>query len=131
MKLTLTREPSNDVCTFGILTAPSFPAMQTLEDVVRDVKIKGETAIPAGTYRVIINWSNRFKKHMPLLLDVPNFQGVRIHTGNVDGDTEGCILVGMGRGKNSIVSSRAAYDILFAKLQAALSAGNTCLITIQ
>jgi hypothetical protein len=66
----------------------------TLEDVQRDVKIAGETAIGWGKYKLIVNMSNRFKKRLPLLLDVPNFAGVRIHGGNTELDTEGCILVG-------------------------------------
>jgi hypothetical protein len=91
----------------------------TLEDVERPVKIKAETAIPKGTYKVIINQSNRFKRLMPLLLNVPNFEGVRIHAGNTNHDTEGCILVGQSRNKNYIGQSRKAYEKLFKKMQAA------------
>jgi hypothetical protein len=91
----------------------------TLEDIERPVKIKAETAIPKGTYKVIINQSNRFKRLMPLLLNVPNFEGVRIHSGNTNHDTEGCILVGQTRNKNYIGQSRKAYAKLFKKMQAA------------
>ena len=67
----------------------------TLEDSVRPkgVKIKGITAIQAGEYDMILSVSARFKRKMPLLLNVPNFEGIRIHGGNSHEDTDGCILV--------------------------------------
>lgn len=91
----------------------------TLEDVERPVKIQNQTAIPKGKYKVIINQSVRFKQLMPLLLNVPNFTGVRIHSGNHKDNTEGCILVGRTRSVDFIGNSRAAYRQLFAKLQKA------------
>ena len=67
----------------------------TLEDEKRadDKKVHGETCIPAQTYKFIINKSTRFKRDMVLLIDVPNFEGVRIHGGNTAKDTHGCPLV--------------------------------------
>jgi len=67
----------------------------TLEDKVRinEPKIEGKTAIPAGIYKIAINFSNHFKRDMIEILSVPNFEGVRIHGGNTHRDTEGCILV--------------------------------------
>jgi hypothetical protein len=87
----------------------------TLEDVIRPegVKIKHETAIPAGKYQVVIAWSNRFQKHMPRLIDVPMFDGILIHSGNTNAHTSGCILVGRKRGEASIAESRAAFAALF------------------
>jgi hypothetical protein len=75
------------------------------------------TAIPAGTYEVVINFSERFRRPLPLLLNVPNFTGVRIHPGNTDEDTEGCILVGKAKQPDLIGESRVAFEGLFTKLQ--------------
>jgi hypothetical protein len=119
MQITIKRLHKTDTSTIGELLIDGVFECYTLEDVERPIKIKAETAIPKGTYKVIINQSNRFKRLMPLLLNVPNFEGVRIHAGNTNHDTEGCILVGQTRNKNYIGQSRKAYEKLFKKMQAA------------
>lgn len=121
MELTLIREPSTARSTPGKLLVDGVFECFTLEDIVRPKKIPGETAIPAGTYKVIINMSNRFKRLLPLLLNVPGFEGVRIHTGNTDKDTEGCILVGTTRSTDFVGNSRVAFGSLFPRMQAASS----------
>jgi Family of unknown function (DUF5675) len=101
----------------------------TLEDPQRElgVKIYGNTAIPKGTYTVIWNKSTRFSKEkgkdvfMPLLLDVPGFSGVRIHSGSFPADTLGCILVGYNKGKDFINGSRDAIKALYPLIQKAAS----------
>lgn len=117
MKLTLKRNPSSEKSTQGELFYNGIHQCWTLEDVVRDKKIYAQTAIPAGTYEVVISYSNRFKRLLPLLLNVPNFTGVRIHSGNTAQDTEGCILVGNKKGADSVLESRAAFNALFAKMK--------------
>jgi hypothetical protein len=89
-----------------------------LEDTVRapGVKIQNETAIPAGRYRVIVDWSNRFRKFAFHILDVPNFSGIRIHSGNTDQDTDGCLLVGQERSLNAVLLSHNAFVALWDKL---------------
>jgi hypothetical protein len=119
MRIEVKRLHRTDNSTIGELTIDGKFECYTLEDKERDVKIKGETAIPKGTYKVIINKSNRFKKLLPLLIGVPNFEGVRIHPGNSNHDTEGCILVGMNRSVDYITKSRKAFDSLFKKMQGA------------
>lgn len=117
MKITIKRLYKTETSTIGELSIDGIFECFTLEDKERDVKIKSETAIPKGTYKVIINQSNRFKRLLPLLLNVPNFEGVRIHSGNTNHDTEGCILVGRTRSKDFIGQSRKAFDKLFKKMQ--------------
>ncbi len=119
MQITIKRLYKTNTSTIGELFINGVFECFTLEDVERPVKIKNETAIPKGTYKVIINQSNRFKRLLPLLLNVPNFEGIRIHSGNSNHDTEGCILVGQTRNKNYIGQSRKAFNKLFKKMQAA------------
>jgi hypothetical protein len=119
MVITVKRLYKTENSTIGEMLIDGVFECFTLEDKERPIKIKGETAIPKGTYRVIINESNRFKRLLPLLIDVPNFEGVRIHSGNSNHDTEGCILVGQTRNKNYIGQSRKAFDKLFKKMQVA------------
>ena len=119
MKIEVKRLYKTENSTIGELTIDGKFECYTLEDKERNVKIKCETAIPKGAYKVIINQSNRFKKLMPLVLNVPNFEGIRIHPGNSNHDTEGCILVGQTRSKDYISKSRKAYEILFAKMKVA------------
>jgi Family of unknown function (DUF5675) len=119
MDLKLVRTDLTSQSTVGELYVDGKFECYTLEDVVRPVKIKGMTAISAGVYEVVISHSARFQRLLPLLLNVPNFDGIRIHAGNTAADTEGCLLVGQGKASNAISGSRNAFNALFAKLQAA------------
>lgn len=119
MNLTLIRKYPAPDCIIGELSINGTFECFTLEDIERPVKSAGITAIPRGNYEVVITYSERFKKLLPLLLNVPNFEGVRIHTGNTSVNTEGCILVGKTKTENSVLQSRDAFNVLFPKLQAA------------
>jgi hypothetical protein len=131
MELLVKREPSNEVCTMGKLYIDDEYFCETLEDPVRDKKIWGRTAIPAGRYRLRITQSARFKAPLPILVNVPNFVGVRIHAGNWARDTEGCILVGMERGKDRLMMSKAALSKLLIKISRAIDANQLVYITVQ
>ena len=111
-ELTLYRKWYTDKSTIGELVYKNERIMYTLEDVVREHKIWGETAIPAGVYEIEVTHSPRFKKPLPLIKRVEGFKGVRIHSGNYPEDTEGCLLVGMTKGRDFIGSSRTAMKIL-------------------
>ena len=132
MELHLARNPSNDVCTIGRLTVDGVYQCFVLEDIVRPTKIAGRTAIPAGRYRVLITMSPRFGKLLPLLNDVPNFSGVRIHPGNKAEDTEGCLLPGeTNPSPYTVGNSGKAFAALMAKLMAANDRGEAIWLSIS
>jgi hypothetical protein len=120
MHLTLIRNCLYEESTLGELYVGGEFLCYTLEDKVRPEKVQGETAIPEGTYEVVITRSRRFKKLLPLLLNVPGFDGVRIHSGNSAEDTRGCILVGATKEEEKIAESRTAYASLLRLLRVAV-----------
>lgn len=95
MKLKVTRELSLPHCTLGKMYVDDKFFAYTLEDIVRapGLKIYGETAIPEGEYKVELTMSNHFQRVTPQILNVPGFEGIRIHGGNTAADTLGCILI--------------------------------------
>ncbi len=115
MNLTLQRESPTAVSTPGKLYVEDILECYTLERAVGE----GKGPIPAGTYEVIIDFSNRFQRMMPHLTAVPNFSGIRIHSGNTWKDTEGCILLGVDRHEDWVGRSREAFNHFFPKLEAA------------
>ncbi len=116
MKLELTRVFIAEDYTIGHLAIDGEHFCDTLEDVPRDIKILNRTCIPKGSYKVVINYSNRFKKSMPQLLNVPGFDGIRIHPGNNADDTSGCILVGENTIKGGLTKSLDTYNALYEKM---------------
>jgi hypothetical protein len=89
------------------------------EEAIKCIKVHGKTAIPEGRYRVVISYSNRFKKYLPEVLGVPGFAGIRIHAGNTAADSEGCILPGKTKAADFVGSSKLAFDALFTKMKKA------------
>jgi hypothetical protein len=96
--------------TIGKLYRNGQYLCDTIEDVERDEKIMHQTAIPKGIYKVIVNMSNRFKRKLPLLLDVPGFTGIRIHNGVDETSSSGCIIVGENKIKGKVINSRYWMD---------------------
>lgn len=113
MELTLKRIAKRKSYTIGRLYIEGIYFCDTLEPTWRDIgrdrpgrKIPGRTAIPEGRYAVAVSWSPKFKRWLPLLLHVPQFSGIRIHAGNTEDDTAGCILPGLNTVKGRVTDSR-------------------------
>lgn len=114
--------------TTGVLEADGKQIAFTLEDEVREIagldvaewKIPSQTAIPRGRYKVVMDWSNRFGRMMPHILDVPGFTGVRFHGGNRAKDVEGCTVVGERRlDDETIADSAPALENLISLIEQA------------
>jgi len=131
VQLTLLRSNYLADCIVGSLAIDGRPRCFTLEDVEREVKVPGKTAIPRGIYKLILDYSVRFQRQMPHILDVPGFEGIRIHAGNTAADTEGCILVGLTKANSFIGQSRIAFDRLFDSMEKAHYLGEPMFIEIK
>lgn len=136
MKLKLVRAESVENTTFGRLYVNGVFQCYTLEDQDRRLedggkKEYGKTAIPRGEYKIVIDYSQRFKQEMPRLLDVPQFEGVRIHPGNTHIDTHGCILVGTTYSGTRLLNSRVAYKSLLSRLDVAYTKGEEITIEVE
>lgn len=136
MKLRLVRGVCAEGYTEGQLYIDSVWFCFTLEDQDRKLecggeKVHGQTCVPRGAYKVVIDFSNRFQQLMPRLVDVPGFTGIRIHAGNVAADTDGCVLVGTARADGRVMNSRMAYHRLMILLEDALDRGEAIDMAIE
>ncbi|MFR9543247.1 MAG: DUF5675 family protein [Rikenellaceae bacterium] len=133
MKLVLKRRFKGEKYTIGDLYIDGKYFCNTIEDTVRDLpatcpytpkwrnceckeKVYGETAIPAGTYKITMEYSKTFNRTLPLLHNVEHFLGILIHSGNTEKHSAGCIIVGFNRVKgkvlDSLVTSNKLNEIL-------------------
>ena len=139
MKLKLNRIALCKTYTIGKLYIDGKYFCDTLEDTVRDAnksgkfdngekKVKGKTAIPYGTYEIKWTYSPRFKKYTPQLMNVPQFEGIRIHAGNSSTDTEGCLLLGENKKVGMVLNSRATINKFYPIIKEACSKGK---VTIE
>lgn len=135
MELTLNRIFLGNSATIGELYIDKKYIADTLEDRVRPEgeKVYGKTAIPEGTYEMVLSYSPRFKKILPEILNVPNFTGIRIHCGNSSADSSGCILVGTWDGEKEdwVSDSKVAFNKLMSLLQKAADNKEKITITIN
>nr|DAG98510.1 MAG TPA: hypothetical protein [Crassvirales sp.] len=131
MNIEVKRIALKDTYTIGKLYIDGAYFCDTLEDKDRGLeenmpiekimflKKPHITAIPTGTYTVILNYSNRFKRIMPLVMNVKGFAGIRIHAGNTSEDTDGCILVGENKAKGKVLNSKDTYNRLLERIKSA------------
>ena len=133
MTINMVRDDYNDTRTFGHMFFDDGFQCFTLEDPVRPdgVKIMHDTAIAADRYRVVITKSRRFKVMLPLLLEVPMFEGIRIHAGNSKLNTSGCILVGLARTTDTLLNSRDALTQVQKRIAYSLAHSESVWLDIQ
>ncbi len=133
MKIQVKRIFKGSAYTIGKLYIDGVYFCDTIEDVIRELpatcpntlrgiacackeKVYAETAIPAGTYKVTMEYSPRFKRKLPYLHDVPHFLGILIHSGNDQGHSAGCIIVGKNKVKGKVLESQVTLNALLAKI---------------
>lgn len=135
MKVTIRRIKAGKESTLSKLYIDQSFSCYALEDRIRPLKIKGSTAIPAGTYPLRLNtygamnarYAKRFPKlHQGMLqIDaIPNYSYVYFHIGNTIADTAGCILLGEAYSMDAdgdyiLLKSAKAYKEVYKKLHAA------------
>lgn len=131
MVLRLERRFFKETYTIGRLFIDGEYFSDTLEDKVREgEKVYGKTAIPYGVYKVVVSHSPKFGKQLPLICDVPNFTGIRIHGGVDDEDTLGCPLVGYNKRKGQLVGGLERSRELTRRLLEVQERGETILIEV-
>lgn len=125
MRITLVRIANRPTYCIGKLYIDGVYQCDVIEDTDRGLddkmkeseilnkKIKGQTAIPTGVYPVVITYSPKYKKPMPLIDKVKGYSGIRIHSGNTAKDTEGCLIVGKNKEVGKVLESRKTYNALF------------------
>lgn len=87
------------------------------EEQIKKIKVYGKTAVPTGRYKIEVTYSPKFKRYLPILLNVKGFSGIRVHSGNTAEDTLGCLLVGFNKEKGKVLNSRVTSDKLTALLR--------------
>ena len=131
----LYRDTFTEESTIGELSVDGKFFCFSLEDYDRKMedggkKVYGKTCVPRGTYDVVIDFSPKYNKEMPHILNVPGFDGIRIHPLNVAKETEGCIGVGSVRSTDFIGNSVVTFDRLMALMDEAYAKGEPITLVI-
>jgi hypothetical protein len=116
MNFTVNRNKSSENSTISQLFIDGVFECYVLELPVTPECLPGRCAIPAGSYEIVFQYSPHFKRYNMRLLNVPGFEGVEIHTGNIPQDTEGCLLVGGNTAQDYIGNSTLTYTLLWTKV---------------
>lgn len=129
MELKLVRLYKKSDYTIGKLYIDGVYFCDTVEDTDRGLtqnmsnsaiearKVYGKTAIPTGRYTVVVTFSPKFQRYLPLLKDVIGYSGIRIHNGKDANSSLGCIIVGENKIKGGVINSKATMEKLMAKLR--------------
>jgi len=131
MEWKLIRKDCDDRNSLGEIYVGDRLIGYSIEDAEREKKIPRVTAIPRGRYLVIRTPSQRFQRETLQLMDVPGFAGIRIHAGNTEEDTEGCIIPGLRRGTDAVYDSRRCVAELDKWYDAATEKKEDVWITVE
>lgn len=143
--ITITRNWCKEDYIIGRLFLEDEFLCNTLEDPDRGLyqdeskcshmKIKGDTCIPYGRYKLVYRYSPRFSPKygvwMPALTDVNHFEGILIHPGNTKKDTEGCILVGENKSVGKVLRSQYWFSQFNQKVRPIFDSGRSIYVTIK
>ncbi len=142
MNLELNRKHFTHISTIGELSIQNPSGSMDfecyiLEDTDRkledphNVKIPHQTCIPRGRYEIVVTLSKRFGRMLPLLVNVPQYDGIRVHPGNKPSNTDGCLLPGMSYNTDYVGSSVEAWGNLYDKILKAHNSGEPIWINIR
>lgn len=142
MEIKLKRIARRNTYTIGKLYINGQYECDTIEDKdrglskemplneIKNIKVYAKTAIPTGRYQVVWTYSAKFNKSLPLLLNVPGFEGIRIHSGNTEEDSAGCIILGQNKVVGKVINSTITCNKVFPKIKEA-STKEKIYITIE
>ena len=142
MKICLYRKYKKNNYTIGQLFINNEYFSDCLEDTdrgltssmgieeIKRIKVPGNTCIPYGTYKITITYSPKFKKNLPLINDVKGFEGIRIHSGNNNNDTSGCLLLGFNKIKGGVINSKVTVDKFIDIIQKTINSGEIITLSI-
>lgn len=144
MDIKIHRLNNDGESTIGLAYIDNKMFCSTLEDTTHEIKVPGETRIPAGKYKVtfrevVTPLTEKYRERFPWftyhlwIRDVPKFQYIYIHAGNTISHTAGCLLVGdqiiLDRhGPEKIASSYKAFEAFYKKVSAAIKKGEDVFI---